>query len=376
MTLLETVFDPYNYPFWILIIAVLAGAIAVISRPFSTYAKFVYPNAKFEAIGNPYLTEKELNKLVESKNLDGFIDLLNTNKDYTIDGKNTLEIQKSLDDNFIQTVQTMKKDSSNKMKDFYETYLEKFDIYLIKNVFKDKIQNKEINKNILDKAVLDSTKKLLLKIIEVEKSKMPQLLKENGFPENIIDMLSEEKIDFLKFDTEIDKFVIDKFKQIQLPYKCENGKKKFINYLIDTLNIKNILRSKQIGYGEDTCKKLFLGEGQEIATWKYTELSENESVSQVISSLQGTSYYDALKNAIEDYNKEGSVQVLENALDVNFIKLVKDVSIENYVTIGPTLRFIVSKEFEIRNLKVIVKGISENLSSEVIKKLLILEASG
>ena len=135
------------------------------------------------------------------------------------------------------------------------------------------------------------------------------------------------------------------------------------------------MRAKQIGYDEKTSKKLFIGEGQEIASWKYNELAESDSVSQIINSLQGTSYYDSLKNVIEDYNKENSVQVLENALDGNFLKLMKDISTENYVTIGPTIRFIVSKEFEVKNLKIIAKGLSENIPSDTIKKLLIMEAN-
>ena len=372
--MLETLFDPNNYPFWVLIIAILAGAIAIIARPFSTYVKFVYPNAKFEAIGNPYTTEKELNKLIESKNLDGFIDILNSNKDYKMEGKITHELQKSLDDNFIQTVKTMQKDSSKKMNDFYNTYLGKLDFYLIKNLLKDKLHDKEIEENIADKAILDETKILLQKLIEIEKNKIPQLLKDYKYPKNVIDALSEENIESLKFDTEFDKFIIDKLRKIKVPYKCENGKKKFVNYFVDTINIKNLLRAKQIGYDVESCKNLFVGEGQEVASWKYNELAESESVSQIISSLQGTSYYDPLKNVIEEYNEENSVQVLENSLDSNLLKLMKDVSIENYVTIGPTIRFIVSKEFEIKNLKIIVKGLSENIPSDIIKKLLVVEA--
>ena len=372
--MLETLFDPNNYPFWVLIIAILAGAIAIIARPFSTYVKFVYPNAKFEAIGNPYTTEKELDKLIESKNLDGFIDILNSNKDYKMEGKIAYELQKSLDNNFIKTVKMMQKDSSKKMNDFYNTYLEKLDFYLIKNLLKDKLHGKEIEENIADKAILDETKILLQNLIEIEKNKIPQLLKDYKYPKNVIDALSEENIDSLKFDTEFDKFIIDKLRKIKVPYKCENGKKKFVNYFVDTINIKNLLRAKQIGYDVESCKNLFVGEGQEVASWKYNELAESESVSQIISSLQGTSYYDPLKNVIEEYNEENSVQVLENSLDSNLLKLMKDVSIENYVTIGPTIRFIVSKEFEIKNLKIIVKGLSENIPSDIIKKLLVVEA--
>jgi V/A-type H+-transporting ATPase subunit C len=373
--LLETIFDPNNYPFWILLISILVGAIVIISRPFSTYVKFVYPNAKFEAVGNPFITEKELSKAVESKTLDDFIENLNSNKDYDVSGENILELQKSLDFNLFNTIEMMKKDSSKKMDDFYKSYLEKLDYYLIKNTIKEIMQDKEIDGYIIEKAYLKKTKDLLQNIMESDKNKLPQVLKDNNFPDNVIELIKKEEFEILNFDIQMDKFILNNLKQIKVPYKCEIGKKKFVNYLIDTLNIKNVLRSKQIGFDNKTCTFLFLGEGQEIAEWKFNELCESDSVSQAISSLQGTSYYEPLKNSIEEYNKENSVQILENALDANFLKLIKDVSLESYVTIGPTIRYLISKEFEIKNLKIIVKGISENLPSEEIKKLLIREAS-
>ena len=68
----EIIFDPYNYPFWVLVISVIAGAVLIISRPFSTYLTFAYPNAKFEAMGNPFVSEKELSRILDSKSLSGF----------------------------------------------------------------------------------------------------------------------------------------------------------------------------------------------------------------------------------------------------------------------------------------------------------------
>ena len=75
------------------------------------------------------------------------------------------------------------------------------------------------------------------------------------------------------------------------------------------------------------------------------------------------------------YPKAGSVQIFENALDALLLKLVKNISTQNYASIGPTIRFIVSKEFEIKNLKIIVKGIGEGLPIDIIKPLLITEAN-
>jgi len=373
--LFEILLDPNNYPFWILIIIVLAGAVAVISRPFSTYIKFVYPNAKFEAMGNPYITENGLNSLADSKDLSDFTDAVNASKNYQIEGETTQSIQESLDSSFLQIIEMMKKDSSKKMVDFYDTYLEKMDMYLIKNEIKKKILALSSDELILKKAILPGTKEFLQKIQGAEKEKLPDILKSYGFSQKVQQSILEDTPGFLTLDSAIDKYVFFKLREISVPYKCKQGLQKFVKTFIDIRNIKNVLRAKQLGYNKESCMDLFIGEGQEIALWKYQELSEVDSVSQVISSLEGTSYYNVLKNSIEMYNKENSVQFLENALDGFTLKLVKDISTENYVTIGPTLRFITSAEFEINNLKIITKGVGEHLPSDIIKTNLITEVT-
>lgn len=369
------IFDPNNYPFWIIVIAAIAGAIAIISRPFSTYVKFVYPNAKFEAMGNPFVGDKELDSIVDSKDIISFKETINTLKDYKIAGDDTYSIQKSLDDSFIKTVEMMRNDSSKKMNKFFDVYLEKLDIHLIKNQLKIKLDGRKIDEERINESILPSTQKLLAKIMDAEKDDLPQILKDYGFDDELIEVVSNEKVDFLKIDTIIDKHIISRLKQSKVPYKCEQGKQRFVKTLTDIINIKNVLRAKQLGYDEESCKKLFIGEGREIAPWKYNEFSELESVSQIINNLEGTSYYDALKDAIEIYNKEQSVQILETALDSLLLKLVAEISTQNYISIGPTIRFLVSKEFEIRNLKIVTKGVSESVSPEIIKTFLVKEAS-
>jgi V/A-type H+-transporting ATPase subunit C len=335
---------------------------------------FAYPSAKFEAIGNPYINEKDLSNIVESKNLNEFKETLNSSKDYNVVGDDTYSVQKSLDDNFLLTIDMMKKDSSKKMNDFYNTYLEKIDIYLIKNELKKLILAKTEEVDI-DSAILPSTKEFLTKLKESGKENLPELLKSYGFEKELIEVILKENPDLMKIDVIIDRHIINKLEQVGVPHKCEGAKQSYIRRALDIFNIKNILRAKQLGYDANTCKMLFLGEGREIAPWKFNEIAELEKPPQVISALEGTSYFDVLKDSIELYNKEGSVQVLETVLDGLYIKLIKDISINNYLNLGPTLRFLVSKEFEIKNLKMIAKGIGENLSKEFIKGSLIMEVT-
>jgi V/A-type H+-transporting ATPase subunit C len=371
--LLDLILDPYGYPFWILVFSIIITVFGLVFRPFLTHIKFAYPNALFEAIGNPFIVEKEISRIVDSKDLSGFMDSINSIKDYDIKGENTYEIQRSLDDHFIKTIKMMKKDSPKNMSDFYNVYLEKLDLYQIKNLLKNKLEDIPVEDFKTEDVILETSKDIMNKIKDAEKKDLPDILKKYGFEKEIIDMVSDEKTDFFTLDNEINKQIINKFRKVKVPNKCDQGKQVFINRIIDILNIKNVLRAKQLGYDSDTTKKLTLGEGQEIAAWKFKEIAEVDQVSQVISSLEGTSYYNVLKDNIEEYNKEESVQVLEKVLDGLFLKLVKDISLQYFVSIGPTIRFIVSKEYEIQNLKVVVKGIGENIPTDIINKFIIME---
>ena len=80
----------------------------------------------------------------------------------------------------------------------------------------------------------------------------------------------------------------------------------------------------------------------------------NEDINKIISSLEGTSYYNDFKDNIEIFNKEKSTQIFEKVLDECLLKNLKEISIKNYVHIGPIIRYITSKEYEIINLKIII----------------------
>ena len=368
----EILLDPANYPFWLLIIACIAGAIAIMARPFSTYVKFVYPNAKFEAMGNPFIGSKELESIAESKDIISFKETINTLKDYNISGDDVYSIHKGLDENFLATVAMMRTDSSKKLTAFFDAYLAKQDIALIKTVLKNRVMGKKSSID-ADKALLSRTKDLLAQLHDADADDLAAIITSFGLPDEIGELIVQQPLDVIALDVAIDKHIITTLDQVKVPYKCTVPKEKLVKTMIDIQNIKNLIRAKQRNYDEAACKTLFIGEGSELAAWKFTELAEVDSVSQIIAGLEGTSYYSALKDAIEIYTKEASVQLLEIALDIHFLRLITALSTQHFVTIGPTIRFLVSKEFEIKNLKIIAKGISEQVTADRITRLLVTE---
>ena len=369
----ELLTDPASPVLWALIIAILAGAIGVVSRPFSSYIRFVYPNAKFEAMGNPYIKQAALQRILESPSLEGFKDQLNSQKDYRVDGETAGAVQQSLDTHLKDALAQMKADHSRKMHPFFDTILFSLDARIIKQTFYLLINDKEIPEDLPQRACSDRTITLLHRLINAESEQYTQILKSYSFSDSLLEAMQDSPAQYLQLDAAVDRYVHGQLSTVSVPKTCKKGITQYLAFRIDLQTIQHILRAKHLGLDEESCKSLFLGEGFEIAAWKFNELCQANSVSDVLSQLEGTRYYQSLKKIVDGVDITRSVQALNDALDRYMLEIIKDISNDHYVSIGPTLRFLVSKQIEITNLKIIVKGIAEQLSKDQIMPLLIME---
>ena len=60
-------------------------------------------------------------------------------------------------------------------------------------------------------------------------------------------------------------------------------------------------------------------------------------------------------------------------MDRLLLNSASEISSSALIAAGPTIKFIVAKEFEIRNLKAVLRGMDEGMPIESIMPLLILE---
>ena len=365
----EFLTDPTSPFFWVFIFLVILVPLLLIARPFLAYIRFVYPNAKYEAIGNPFVTSKELNNLIETKDTAGFIESLNQHKDYSVEGGTTEEIQTSLDHHLLNTISMIQKDNTVKLKEFFDLFIEKYDLAIIRHHVKAALIP-YIHKPDHPKPYLPKTQHLIDHLTEEPKEALPEMLRKYHLPPSLIAQITTDTPNSLRIDSEFDKYLINRFLKTPLPYHCDSARNHFVKTWIDVLNINTVIRAKQLGYSPDQINTLFLGEGQEIAAWKFKEMSETDQIPQIIQALEGTSYFPKLKESIEQYHAEKSTQSLENALKQQYMDHLRSISLKYYQNLGPQLRYIASKEFEISNLKIIAKGLADHIHADLIKPLL------
>ena len=334
-------------------LAVSSAVIYKIFPPLFYLSKFSYPNAKFSAMPISFLKEKEINRLLESKSLE---ELKNNflSKDFIIEGENADEMQNSIEKSLFNLIIMAKNDSPKIVSPFYEAYLKKMDAYAVKEAILSLKDEKEI-KNF---AMLKENREMIEKI-KANKENVNEILKEYGWDINI------EK-DREEIERDIEKSAIEFLINARLPSKYKKTVDRFAKSLIDVLNLKAILRGKYYGL------PIYLyGEGWEIAEWKLKEMMKIEHVNEIVSMLEGTSYFDYLKNASADFEEYGVI-AFEKALDRQILKIARELANEDPMGIGPGIRFVVEKETEARNLKIVVKGVAEKMP-HIAKRLVVVE---
>ena len=365
----EFLTDPTSPIFWAFILLVILVPLLLIARPFLAYIRFVYPNAKYEAIGNPYITARELNNLIDTKDTTGFVESLNAHKDYHVEGATSEEIQQSLDHHLIDTLTMIQKDNAAKLHEFFMLFIEKHDLSIIRHHVKAILfPYVHVPENLTP--YHPQTRRLIDLLAKEPKETLPDVLRKYEIPSTIIDQITTDTPDSLRIDSEFDKYIINRFLTTPLPYRCDPARNHYVKIWIDVLNISTALRAKHLGYTPEQIQNLFLGDGQEISAWKYKELAETDQIPQIIQTLEGTSYFQKLKDAIEQFHTEKSIQPLEQAIQLQYMEHLRNISLKYYQNLGPQLRFIISKEFEITNLKIIAKGLADQVAAEMIKPLL------
>ncbi|MBC7081729.1 MAG: V-type ATPase subunit [Thermoplasmatales archaeon] len=334
-----------------LFIAILGISIAISLFPsLFVLAKFSYANAKFSAIEPVFLKEREIERLLGCKNVEEFKNSI-VSKDFILYGENAREIQESIDESYLKIIIMAMNDSPKSVRKFYRIWLKRAEIEKLKYAIRKKMGGEEFEVKVFDEEIKE--------IIEDLKKGEGEKLK------NVFNVSLE--MPFEEIEREIDKKIINELLELELPRHSRKAKNKFVRIMIDIMNIKAILRGKY--YGLIDIEKNIIPHGWELAKWQIERLIKIDSISEIISLMEGTSYYPPLKEAIVDFEREG-VTAFERALDKHLINISNLIANENPLAIGPGIRFLIEKEYEVRNLKAIVKGIEEKMA-ELARRMVI-----
>ena len=361
----------------LLVLAVIGAIVVVVTiHPVLQYYPYTSPNARIRARIGKLFNEKQLSEIVEADNLGEVKNYLRGVPAYAayIEEYN---LEKALDSQLAETYDLVARIAPDAVKDTFEILLSKWDIRNLKSVIiaKEAGLTAEETMDLLVpfgslKESQDSfieAKNITEIINALEGTEYAQIL-ENALP-------AYEKTDMiLPLEAALDNDYLDKLVKSVANPADENKSllQSYIGTIVDSTNLKMILRAKVDGLKFDDLEPYMVSSGYQLREWKLKELMESEDIDGVLSSLEGSDYSQVLATSVPEYSSTGSITPFEAALDENIRKVAKSISQKNTIGIGTIIGFLNRKEIEVRNLKVIVRGKTEQgFSNSMIKEMLI-----
>lgn len=335
-------------------------------------ANFTYPNAIFRAGGNPYLKEKKISDLIEGGNLNEvYSELEEDNYEVPKEARDDMEdVELELEKRTIELIKKGHNASPDETKGFTKAWLAKYDVMMAKRAIKGvaKGQSEEILEDRLH-PIDEIDEKVIEDIISSRNlQEVLSILRETSLEEVLEKKDWEGK--FFELDVALDQYVFNKLQSGIFKVESEQRSpvRNFYGRYVDIWNIKTVLRGIREGIDKEKLKESLISNGRELALWKMEDMAESKSVEEALVELEGTTYKD-LRNKMQS----GESFDFERYLEKKLLSIVIDLNNKNILTVGPTLKYLVGKELELRNLRALVHGIKEDLPAEEIKELMILE---
>lgn len=142
---------------------------------------------------------------------------------------------------------------------------------------------------------------------------------------------------------------------------------KYVTTLIDSTNLKTLLRVKKQNKGREFLALVII-EGGTIDKDKLLGML-NDDVQNISAKLAFSNYADLIKSGIEHYAKTSSASLLEKLADNFIMDMMKNAKIIPF-GVEPLIAYIYAKETEIKIIRIIMALKLNNISAEVVRERL------
>lgn len=322
--------------------------------------RYVHASTKVRMLESKLLTKEQFNRMIDAPSLEEAIRVLGDT--IYAESFNKLErpedYEKALSQELIKAYTSIKEISPE--PEIVDFSLLKYDVHNLKVIFKDHILGKD-------------SSHLLIPIGNIKLDEVRKFSSEGdrGAIDEIYDGIATEVIytygsttDPQHVELVLDKYFFRRMKEIAKKFGG-NRLKEYVKDYIDFSNIRSVLRMKKQDRDLEFVKKALIEDGnikiQDIV--EAYPLDMDAIVEKFKASPIGLEAYKALQR-FETTNRLSEFEKAMDDYQINFVKGTK------YVTFGPEvlLTYLLAREAEIKNIRVILISKLNGLSREFIQE--------
>jgi len=139
--------------------------------------------------------------------------------------------------------------------------------------------------------------------------------------------------------------------------------------LIDMTNLKLINRAIIEGMGSEVGELIISG-GYMISD-KLAKDMISHKLAEIPSALENAQYRNIADEVVASYNRTKSITAVEEVIDKHTFRLLKEMLSPRVMTPLMIVWYLIVKEIEIRNLRLVLKATFDNIAVEEIKDYLV-----
>ena len=148
----------------------------------------------------------------------------------------------------------------------------------------------------------------------------------------------------------------------------------FRDFLINEVEISNILtllRLKKAKFGKEIVKGFLISSGNRLKDAKISRLSELDDFDDISKAFEKTEYRGIIAHGIDEFKKDGSLIRLETELYKHLLKKSVLLLHQHPLSVDVILGYMLAKDIEVRNLRIIIKGKQLGLGEDFIESQLV-----
>ena len=324
--------------------------------------QYAYSVSRIRAIERKLLDKGKLDRMVEAKSPEEALKVLQEadygNRDS--DSLNIYEYENLLKDESKKVYSLLKEIAPE--PDVFDLFLISNDYHNIKVILKSEFSGQDCDSLLVESGSIPSHK-LKTMVRDRDWTSMPAIMR--AAIEECIQTYNKT-LDPQVIDIILDKASYKQMKEISI----KSGNRfieDLVTLLIDLSNIKVFLRVKALNKSWDFLQKVLIPDGSINSTTFIQNL--DNPLESFIDALKFTSLGEFLEEGIESFKTTGTLTKFEKLCDnliMNYVKKSK------YISLGvePLVGYLMAKEMEIKNARIIMVGKINNISNEVIRERL------
>lgn len=361
------------------VIGLSGGAIAAISasagligvgavfgmRKLIRMGQFTYHNAKISTMGNPYVRKDEVLPLLELGSVSEVMKVVRGDLAVQADITGFQDGDRELMRSFHGSVTELRRSVPRTIDPLVGSFVHRLEGEEVKRLLRllgDRTDplfpigslDEDLERSILGSHSVTSA----LDHIEV--------LSLNG---RIKGALKEGEADLAMIDGAIDREVLDRFGEMaKRSSSTRRGACAFADMMVDRYNLFTALRGKARNLSRESILNSLYKPTGTIGIADLEAMCESTSLREAVSVLSGTNVEKHLREGMK-----GGITGLEMGLDRMLLEGSITLSGLYFSNVGPTIRFLVSREMEVRNLRTTLQAVSSGWHVDRAKKMMIFE---